>query len=150
MHTNFPILVAEDNEDEIALMEMAFKKAEFRGPIRFVRDGHAAVDYLEGRHGYGDREQFPFPKIIVSDLKMPRVSGLELLQWLRSHPKCKVIPAILLSGSGLESDIKGAYKLGANTYFQKPGSFEDLVQLLRNLKEYWTDGELPMIEGDGE
>jgi CheY-like chemotaxis protein len=148
MVTEFPILVAEDNEDEIALLKLAFKKAEFNGPIHFVRDGHAAVDYLEGRNGYADRQQFPFPKVIVSDLKMPRVSGLELLQWLRNHPKCHIIPAILLSGSGLESDIEKAYKLGANTYFQKPGGFQAMVELLAKLKSYWAQGELPTVEGD--
>jgi CheY-like chemotaxis protein len=148
MDAELPILVAEDNEDEIALLELAFKKAGFKGAIRFVRDGHAAVEYLEGGDGYADRKQFPFPKVIVSDLKMPRVSGLELLQWLRNHPKCRVIPAILLSGSAMESDIERAYKFGANTYFQKPIGFEAMVELLRELKSYWTRGVVPTIADD--
>ena len=146
MNTELPVLVAEDNEDEIALLELAFRKVGFNGPIRFVRDGHRAVEYLEGRNEYADRKQFPFPKVILTDLKMPRISGLELLQWLRKHPKCHVIPAILLSGSGLDSDVKDAYKFGANTYFQKPGGFEGMVELLRHLKAYWSSCELPVVE----
>ena len=139
----FPILIAEDNSADAELMEMALDKAGFKGTVRFVGDGHEAVEYLKGEGQYEDRSKFPFPRVIISDLKMPRVSGLELLQWLRSHPRCHIVPLILLSGSGLTEDVAAAYKLGANTYFQKPAQFQELVTLLKNLGEYWAEGEVP-------
>jgi CheY-like chemotaxis protein len=115
--------------------------------VRIVADGHEAVEYLQGEGKYGKRDEFPFPKVIISDLKMPRLSGLELLEWLRNHPHCAVIPAILLSGSTLEEDIMKAYELGANTYFRKPASFGELVELLRRLRDYWEQSELPKVAG---
>ena len=141
----FPILIAEDNSADAELMELALKKAGFKGTVRFVGDGHEAVEYLKGEGPYEDRSEFPFPRVIISDLKMPRVSGLELLQWLRRHPQCHIVPLILLSGSGLEADVAAAYKLGANTYFQKPTQFQELVALLKNLGAYWAKSELPEV-----
>jgi len=145
----FPILIAEDNADDVELMKQALPRAGLTGPVRFVADGHDAVAYLEGKGPYSDRGQFPFPRVIISDLKMPRIDGLELLQWLRSHPQCCIVPAILMSASSLQEDIINAYKLGANTYFKKPTSFQDLVNLLRELKDYWNRSELPQPATSG-
>ena len=143
----FPILIAEDNSVDAELMQMALDKAGFTGAVRFVRDGHDAVQYLQGAGEFSDRSKFPLPKIIISDLKMPRVSGLELVLWLRNHPGCNIVPVILLSGSGLPDDVVTAYKLGANTYFQKPARFSELVALLNNLTEYWSESEVPQAVG---
>jgi CheY-like chemotaxis protein len=147
MTHDFPILVAEDNPEDAELLKLALRRVGFHDRIIFVPDGQAAVDYLEGRGEYADRYHYPFPQVLISDLKMPRVNGFELLEWLRKDEQCCVIPAILLSGSGLAQDVKAAYKLGANTYFQKPSSFFDLVELLTRLKEYWTRSELPAAVG---
>ena len=145
MREQCPILVAEDNEQDAELIKLALRRAGLRGPVCFVPDGHEAVEYLEGRDPYSDRAQFPFPQVIISDLKMPRVNGFELLQWLRSHQQCSVVPAILMSTSGLAEDVAHAYKLGANTFFQKPSSFQQLIDLFASLKEYWIRSELPAV-----
>src|SRR4051812_4172662 len=102
MHDDFPILIAEDSPDDATLLEKAIRKAGLKNPIRFVSDGHEAIEYLQGKGKYGNRAEFPFPRVIISDIKMPRLNGLELLDWLQRHPECSVIPTVLLSGSGLE------------------------------------------------
>lgn len=145
MTPGFPILIAEDSSIDADLLEIALRRAGLSGPVRFVGDGQEAVDYLEGRGHYADRKQFPFPRVIITDLKMPRFDGLQLLQWLADHPDCCVIPTILLSGSALSHDIQSAYKLGANTYFEKPTQFAALVDLVRSLKEYWSRSHLPSV-----
>ena len=141
----FAILIAEDSPQDAELLQLALKRAGLGGPLRFVSDGVEAIAYLEGRGEYADRETFPFPRVIITDLKMPRLNGLELLNWLSDHPECHVIPTILLSGSELSQDITAAYKFGANTYFTKPTDFETLLQMVRSWKEYWSRSELPLI-----
>jgi CheY-like chemotaxis protein len=145
MTASFPILIAEDSGIDADLLEMALRKSGLTGPMRFVQDGQEAIDYLEGRGEYADRKQFPFPHVIITDLKMPRVDGLQLLQWLADHPDCCVIPTILLSGSALSREITSAYKLGANTYFQKPTEFAALLDLVRSLKDYWSRSRFPSV-----
>ena len=141
------VLIVEDNSEDAELLEMAWQRAGFQKKINLVPDGQEAVDYLEGRGQYADRSRFPFPQVVVSDLKMPRVNGLELLEWLRKDKRCSVLPAILLSGAGLREDVEAAYKLGANTYFKKPATLAGLVELLKQLREYWMRSELPAVNG---
>lgn len=145
MTESFPILIAEDDSDDAALLQRALSQSGLRGPFHFVPDGLEAIAYLEGQGDYADRNKFPFPNVIITDLKMPRLDGLALLQWLSDHPYCHVLPAILLSSSDLREDIASAYKLGANTYFTKPTRFQALLDLVRSLKEYWCRSELPPI-----
>lgn len=143
MSTEPAILVAEDSKEDAQLIETALRRAGFSACVNFVPDGYEAVGYLEGCGPYADRSRFPFPSILISDLKMPRMNGLELVKWLRKHPRCHVLPVILLSGSGLSVDVDNAYKLGANTYFQKPPTFTELTDLMRKLRDYWMHSELP-------
>jgi CheY-like chemotaxis protein len=91
-----------------------------------------------GTGPYADRDKFPFPRFMIMDLKMPRMNGLEVLEWLRDNPKFQVIPTLVLTSSKLPSDILKAYKLGANSYMVKPSNFDDLMTLIRNVYEYWT------------
>lgn len=137
------ILVAEDSADDRHLMQVALRRAGFSSGINFVHDGHEAVEYMEGEGQYADRGRHPYPDIIISDVKMPRRTGLELLQWIRHHPRCSILPLILLSGAAISSDIASAYQLGANTYFRKPGTLGELVELFRKVRDYWLSSELP-------
>lgn len=137
------ILVAEDSADDRHLMQVALNRAGFSSGINFVHDGHEAVEYIEGQGAYADRRRHPYPDIIISDVKMPRRTGLELLQWIRQHPRCSILPLILLSGAGLSTDIASAYQLGANTYFKKPPTLPELVELFRKVRDYWMSSELP-------
>ncbi len=132
----YTILLVEDDEDDAFLFRRALKKSNILNPIQWVKDGAEAIAYLTGEPPYMDRAVFPFPEIIVLDLKMPRISGLDLLGWLRDHPGFQVIPTIVMSSSKHDSDVRKAYNLGANTYFVKPSSFDTLAKLIQTLHEY--------------
>jgi CheY-like chemotaxis protein len=137
------ILIAEDNPDDLLLMERAIKKAEIRGQVHSVSDGEEAVRYLEGNGKYGNRDAYPIPTLTFLDLKMPRASGFEVLEWMRRHPDCQVFPTIVLSSSALEIDVRKAYDLGANTFFVKPGTFAELVSMLKHVEGYWSNALKP-------
>jgi CheY-like chemotaxis protein len=111
--------------------------------LHLVDNGEEAIQYLCGSGKYSERNNFPFPTVILSDLKMPRMNGFELLRWVRKHPECSVIPTILFSSSAVEADVKEAYRLGANSYLVKPARMEEFVDLLRLVCEYWTRCERP-------
>lgn len=146
MDAALTILIAEDDPSDAELFRIALRRAGIKHRVVFVRDGEEAIEYLQGKGMFADRDEFPFPKIVISDVKMPRRSGLELLDWLRAHPDCKVLPTVLVSGSGLEMDVRKAYGLGANAYFQKPSTLDELTSLARVLNDYWSRTELPVID----
>ncbi len=143
MKPNYLILVVEDDDSDYFLLERAFRKNKIENPIIRVKDGLEGLHYLQGSGDYTDREKFPFPDVIILDLKTPRMSGLELLAWIREHPECRVIPTVIMSSSQQESDVSKAYELGANTYFVKPTTFEDLIQLTKTIQDYWFKGQRP-------
>ena len=146
MKKDFVILVAEDDPSDAELLRLAIRRAGMVNPVLFVNDGEQAIEYLQGNGEFADREKYPFPKIVITDLKMPRRTGLELLEWLRKHPECKVIPTVLMSGSNLTGDIGKAYSIGANSYFRKPSSLNELTELIKLLNVYWTTAEVPAIQ----
>jgi CheY-like chemotaxis protein len=96
-----------------------------------------AIAYLNGEGIYADRARYPFPEVLLLDLKMPRMTGLELLAWIRDHPDFRIIPTIIMTSSRLDLDIEKAYNLGANTYMIKPSSFDELGRMVRAAHEYW-------------
>jgi CheY-like chemotaxis protein len=140
---DFTILIAEDDPNDVMLLELAIRKNGIKNPVKVVRDGEEAIEYLEGKGQYGDREKFPFPSVIISDVKMPRRTGLEVVEWVRQHPSCSVVPIVMLSGSRIQNDVLTAYKLGANSYFTKPSTLEELTQLLGVAFDYWQRSERP-------
>jgi len=107
------ILVAEDDADETFLLENAFSISGVDAQLRFVRNGHEAITYLEAQAPYDDPELFPAPNLLLLDLKMPLVGGFEVMQWLQAQPKLKSLPVVVHSGSDLEKDKERAAKLGA-------------------------------------
>lgn len=139
------ILVAEDNPDDVLLLRHALKRAEITSPVHVCKDGEDAKEYLAGAGKYADREKYPFPGLLITDLKMPRCSGLELLEWISDHPTCSAMPVIVLSASALPPDVSRAYELGASTFFQKPASMDALVELLKSFQIYWKKAELPEL-----
>ena len=116
---------------------MAFRAIGKEYPVLLVEDGDAAIEYLRGSGKYEDRSAFPFPNVLFVDLKMPKVSGFDVLRWLKEHPDCAVMPTMVFSSSSTPEDVKLAYELGANGYFMKPAAFDDLKAMLRSALEFW-------------
>jgi CheY-like chemotaxis protein len=134
------ILVADDNNDDTFFLAQAFMKAGASGTIHLVRDGQDAIDYLQGRHPYGNRAQFPFPNLFVVDANLPFVSGLEVLDWVRRQRFSQPLVVGVLSGTDHEPDMEKALALGAKFYFAKPHKFEDLVVIARQLADQCAAG----------
>lgn len=135
---NTTILLAEDDPNDVFLMQRAFKKAGLASKLQVVANGEQALAYLNGVNGYADRTQFPLPSLILLDLKMPRRSGLEVLGWIRAQPNhLKRIPVVMLTSSKQSSDVNLAYELGANSYLVKPVTFEKLQELVEALGHFW-------------
>jgi CheY-like chemotaxis protein len=132
-----PVLIADDSEDDLYLMRRAFSRAALSNPFIAVRDGVEAIAYLNGEGAYADRTEHPLPALILLDIKMPRCSGLEVLEWIRDKADWKKIPVLILSSSNQTRDKEAAKKLGADGYFVKPTSFEELVALVKRLQKNW-------------
>jgi len=143
------VLIAEDNADDYLMLEYAFEKANFRAKRIRARDGVEARAYLAGEGRFGDRELNPFPSLILADLKMPRMNGLELLRWTRAQPVIRRIPFIVLSASANSRDVTNAYEACVNSYHVKPSRLEDLILLIQQLAEYWFEASArPEISED--
>ncbi|MDD5302943.1 MAG: response regulator [Elusimicrobia bacterium] len=134
---NFSILLVEDDPDDVFFLEEAFKRADMAGALRVVRDGEEAVAYLLGQAAYADRRLFPLPSLILLDLKLPRKSGLEVLEWRRHQPEVKKIPVVVLTSSLSDADIASAYELGANSYLVKPIDSGAQLEMVKALRLYW-------------
>jgi CheY-like chemotaxis protein len=131
------ILVADDDAQDTLLVQMALERAALGLRMESVKDGEEAIDYLMGRDRYADRQAHPFPSLLLLDLKMPRVSGFDVLDFVRGQPGLKQLPIIIFSSSDDPKDIRRAYDAGANSYLCKPHSNDDLSALLKALEGYW-------------
>lgn len=138
MDSSDAILVVEDNGDDIELIRHAFKKAGVTNPVSFVDDGEKAVSYLSGIPPYDDRGHHPMPSLILLDLKLPRLSGFEVLEWIRSNEETKLIPVVILTSSNQKDDIRRVYKLCGNSYLVKPVRRSALQELIESLDQYWV------------
>ncbi|MEY2427672.1 MAG: hypothetical protein QOJ40_557 [Verrucomicrobiota bacterium] len=138
-------LVAEDNPNDLELLMHSVRNSGLRVDIKVATDGEETIDYLLGKGKFADRAAYPFPDVIVLDLKMPRIDGLQVLRWLRQHPQFADLPTIMLSGSGLEKDVQEAYKLGVSTYFTKPYDLEQLREVVKVMIDYWSRSERPSL-----
>ncbi|MBA4146717.1 MAG: response regulator [Verrucomicrobia bacterium] len=143
---HFTILLVEDEENDALLLKRALKKNHVFGPVQWMRDGMEAQEYLQGEGIYADRKKYPFPDVVILDLKMPRMTGLELLSWIKEHPYVRVIPTIVLSSSQLNADVEKAYSLGANTYMVKPSDFDTLANMIKAFHDYWSISIKPEVK----
>ena len=144
-----PVLLVEDDENDVIFVQRAFKHAGILNPLRLARNGDEAVAYLEGTGDYANRDDHPLPVFVLLDLKMPRRSGLEVLQWAKERIGLRRIPIVVLTTSNNDSDINKAYELGANSYLVKPVSFEGLIELTKSLQLYWLVlNERPLVDSN--
>src|ERR1051325_2285763 len=131
------ILLAEDDPNDVLLIQRAFEKTTIPNPSQCVREGEEAVAYLSGERQFADRERHPLPLLLLMDLKRPGKSGLEVLEWVRRQPGLKRLPVVVLTSSNQSPDINRAYDLGANSYLVKPAGFDSLLELVKSLDVYW-------------
>jgi len=132
------MLWVEDDADDVLLITRAIQKAGLAQPA-LVRDGNEAVEYLSGAGKHADRNAYPFPSIILLDLKLPKMSGFEVLQWIRERPELCRIPVIMFTSSRERIDVDRAYELGANAYLLKSVDHHDLVESLKKLRAFWME-----------
>lgn len=130
------VLLVEDNSDDVALTIRAFKKSNFPHDIVVARDGKEALDYLYGRAAAPTQEQ-GLPSLVLLDLQLPRTSGLEVLQRIRSDKRTHLLPVVILTTSTEERDMIEGYSLGANSYLRKPVDFTEFLEVVRRIEEYW-------------
>lgn len=143
-----PILLVEDGPDDIFFMQEAFMKLEHGGPVQVVTDGLQAVRYLEGKGDYADRARFPLPGLVLLDLKLPKLTGLEVLAWKRDRAELAGIPVLVLTSSAEHRDVQRAYELGAFSYHVKPVDFQRLIGLAADIRRFWLDwveGGIPKV-----
>jgi CheY-like chemotaxis protein len=137
MNKSQVILVAEDEDNDFFLLERALFHHSREVVLIRVHDGAEAMEYLSGKDGYSDRQRFPLPDLVLLDLKMPRVGGLEVLRWMRNDPRFRPLIVVILSSSKQESDVNQAYGSGANSYLKKPNGYLDFLALTRVLVQFW-------------
>ena len=143
-----PVLLAEDNSDDVLLVRRAFQENQALNPVHVVGNGEQAINYLAGEGRFADREAYPFPALFLLDLKMPVKDGLEVLRWLHDHPEIPhKLPVVVLSAAELPTETQLAYAMDIQACIVKPISYAELREKIRILKEYWLDYEaLPATE----
>ncbi len=132
-----PILYVEDEANDVFFMQHAWKQAGILNPLKVVTDGEQAVQYLSGEGKYAERDEYPLPMLVLLDLKLPKLHGLDVLKWIREQPAIQSLPVIILSSSNQPQDIRTAYARGANSYLIKPPHADGLMELVASLKDYW-------------
>jgi len=137
METGTQILLVEDNRMDVELTLDAFREARLCNNIHVAPNGQDALDYLFGRGKHGDRKVFPLPNLILLDLKLPGISGFEVLRQIKTTPIIKRLPVIILTSSKEEGDRTLSYDIGANSYLVKPISFEGFLSVVRKIEGYW-------------
>jgi CheY-like chemotaxis protein len=140
---NDPILLVEDDDNDIFLMQRMVNKAGIPNTLKVARDGREALDYVAGRGQFANRAEFPLPRLVLLDLNLPGKSGLEILKWIREQPALETLLVIVLTSSNAERDIHDAYRLGANSYLVKPSNPDELLEMFNALKLYWLKHNQP-------
>jgi two-component system response regulator len=137
MATDRPILLVEDNPDDEALTLRAFNKNRIGNQVVVARDGVEALDYLFGNGQHAGRDLSVMPAVVLLDLKLPRIDGLEVLRRIRANERTSLLPVVILTTSKEQQDIYEAYSIGANSYIRKPVDFEKFIQAVSQLGLYW-------------
>jgi CheY-like chemotaxis protein len=143
MQANATILLVEDSEDDLILFNRALRATGLPFNTKRVETCSEARDYLRGAGQFADRAAYPFPKLIMADNCRAPFDTAEFLRWFRSHPECRVIPIVMLSGSRDPKLVETAYELGIHSFFEKPGDQTALQRLLKMILDYWAAALVP-------
>ena len=141
------ILLVEDNQDDADLALHALRRGQLANNIYVARDGEEALDFLFCRGAFNHRSFEHPPKLVLLDLKLPKVNGMEVLKLVKSDPRTKVIPVVIMTSSKEERDLAASYNLGANSYIQKPVDFEQFRETVKTVGLYWLVINQPPIVG---
>ena len=133
------ILLVEDQESDAALLRRGFEKAKVLNPIIHLMNGDDALLYLEGRQRYADRTEYPLPVLILLDLKLPGLTGFQILQWMRTRNEIRRIPVVVLTTDDSPETVNSAYDLGANSYLVKPGNNAAIAKMVNAIRQYWIE-----------
>ena len=132
------VLIAEDSENDLVMLRRAFRQASITAPIQYVPDGEQAIAYLKGEGKFGRRDEFPLPDLLLLDLKMPRKSGFDVLEWLRTQPVLCHLRVVVLTTSENLRDVNRAYALGAASFLTKPVNFVEFKDTIQAMYNYWA------------
>jgi CheY-like chemotaxis protein len=136
MHDEW-ILQVEDDENDVLLLQRVFAQAGILNPVHVATDGQQAIDYLAGVGRYADRSKFPMPRLVLLDLKIPKIMGLEVLRWIRYQPALNALHVVVFSSSDHPSDVKAAHHLGANSYYVKPCTVAERLKIAQEMKHWF-------------
>jgi CheY-like chemotaxis protein len=137
------ILHVEDRDEDVFLLQYAFKRSGIVNPVQVVNDGEQALEYLSGAGRYSNRRDFPLPLLVLLDLQLPQRMGLEVLEWIRSNPELRRLIVIILSSSIHGGDIQRAYQANVNAFLVKPSNIETMSDMCRALKHFWLTHNHP-------
>lgn len=144
------ILLVEDDQNDVFFLQYAFQEAGIKNPVQVATEGQQAIDYLQGHGPYADRNRFPFPCLVLLDLKLPVKMGLDVLRWLRNQPQLQSLLVLVLTSSSSVRDVDEAYRLGARAFLVKPVSTDKRVELARAIKQFWLElNESPSVGEEG-
>ena len=146
MRADKAILLVEDNPDDEALTLRALRRNDIRNEVVIARDGVEALDYLFGTGAHAGRDTRVQPQVVLLDLKLPRLGGLEVLERLRGDARTSLLPVVILTTSNEASDVLSGYRLGANSYIRKPVDYKQFTDTVRQLGSYWLVLNLPPSE----
>ena len=134
-----PVMIVDDCKDDKHLLRLAFRAAGVEQPLVELESGDEAQKYLSGEGPYSDRRLYPLPCVVITDLKMPKMDGFDLLGWMRAQPALGGVPRLVLSGSGEDGDRKRANQLGACGYYVKPSGVRQLVDVVKHMDAHWIE-----------
>lgn len=131
------VLYMEDEENDVFIMQHAWKNAAILNPIKVVTDGEQGIQYLSAQGKFADRGQYPMPFLVLLDLKLPKESGFNVLKWIRTNPAIHTLLVVVITSSNHPEDVHRAHALGANAYLIKPPTPEALVEMAASLRDFW-------------
>jgi CheY-like chemotaxis protein len=147
MQTSDVVLYLEDDGNDAVLFQHAFENAVTNHRLIVVSNGTAAVEYLTGHGKHADRAQYPLPRLVLLDMMMPGVSGIDVLKWIRGIPRFSTLVVLMLTSSNRDSDIQRAYELGANGYLVKPTRAEELTAMAKSIGDFWLTRNRVAVDG---